>query len=103
MSGPRDRVFPGRRNSNSRSRAASYDGRMTSEPTAEQWPDYPEGLNEKSVSYREKRCTWHGRTCTEEPVKVVRTRDGARWAACAGAVRAIAAAREGATAQGARG
>jgi hypothetical protein len=67
---------------------------MTSESSAEDWPDYPEGLDEKSVSYREKRCTWHGVTCPEDPVKVVRTRDGRRWAACARGVLAIAAARE---------
>ncbi|GGX28757.1 hypothetical protein GCM10010321_49860 [Streptomyces chartreusis] len=42
------------------------------------------------MSFREARCTWHGKTCTEPPLKVVRTRDGARWAACARAVRTIA-------------
>ncbi|MGW4872946.1 hypothetical protein [Streptomyces chartreusis] len=61
--------------------------------SAEEWPDFPEGLDPRSVSFREARCTWHGRTCTEPPIKVVRTRDGARWAACARAVRTIAAAR----------
>ena len=62
----------------------------------ELWPDFPDGLDENSVSFKEARCTWHGsreKPCQEPPVKVVRTRDGARWAACATAVRAIAKAR----------
>ncbi|MGW7264095.1 hypothetical protein [Streptomyces sp. NPDC054842] len=58
--------------------------------TVDAWPDFPEGLDPKSVSYREARCTWHGSPCAEPPVKVVRTRDGARWAACALAVRTLA-------------
>ncbi|MET7943051.1 hypothetical protein [Streptomyces sp. NPDC005302] len=64
---------------------------MTSD---EEWPDFPIGLDPQSVSFREARCTWHGTPCAEPPVKVVRTRDGARWAACAPAVRAIAADRD---------
>ncbi|CAL9667261.1 hypothetical protein [Streptomyces sp. Tu 3180] len=58
------------------------------------WPDFPEGLDPQSVSFREARCTWHGTACTETPVKVVRSRDGRRWAACAQAVRSLTTGRE---------
>ncbi|MFJ8994259.1 hypothetical protein ACIRQH_28150 [Streptomyces sp. NPDC102279] len=63
--------------------------------SVDEWPDSPQGLDPGSVSFREARCTWHGTTCDEPPVKVVRTRDGARWAACERAVRTIAAERGG--------
>jgi hypothetical protein len=64
---------------------------------ADEWDDFPGDLDPKSVSFREERCTWHGEGCSEQPTKVVRTRDGRRWAACARAVREIAAARGSAT------
>jgi hypothetical protein len=67
--------------------------------SADDWPDYPIGLAENSVSRREERCTWHGdkaHPCPGEPVKVVRDRLGRRWAACAKAVEDIAEQRKGA-------
>lgn len=58
--------------------------------TVDEWPDFPGDLDPRSKSFIERRCTWHSKDCGEEPIKVVRTRDGRRWAACARAVRKIA-------------
>lgn len=35
--------------------------------SVDEWPDFPEGLDLESVSFREARCTWHGNTCAEPP------------------------------------